>query len=424
MNSSTDVKELELNKLEWTSTSYKVSEFLRRFALPQIVKVIEGFYGDDEDSSLGADQVLALHCVKSTDKVVGRDYRGKEVNIPLNCLNKVEVRPSNLKDVYESVEELCTAFPTYVRISQGYYNPSTDEEVLNVGDKLHLKNIDKSKKGEVKLICVNQNGQTIELPKDCTAGFQPLEDGKEYYLSEVMTQFLMPVYVQFVDPPVMGKQSRTADETFFNSSLGPIYLESSYTENVIIASTTSRDGHRTVVTFPREMDIRLAVCEGLLQNTPAYNQKCISLSNGMDLQNLKSIDAVSAFKPRNSVREFSYKELIDPSNTNTFEWDFPLEEEETGPHKEVETPQETNQKPEVSNHKPDVNHKPEVSQEPEVGQSRDYENEDWAQEMSKNQGSLEGASEDIPGRRHPPEKPQRKTNSLQKNGQGMSVYNS
>ena len=115
----TNAKQLEFNRLEWSSTSFKVSDFLNTYTLPQIVKVIEGFYGDDEDSSLGADQILSLHCIKSTDKVVGKDYRGKEVNIPVHCQNKVEVRPSNLKDVYESVEELSAAFPRYVRISQG-----------------------------------------------------------------------------------------------------------------------------------------------------------------------------------------------------------------------------------------------------------------------------------------------------------------
>lgn len=114
-----DGKLIEFSKLEWSTTSFKVSDFLTKFTLPQVVKVIEGFYGEDEDSSFGADQILSLHCVKSTDKVAGRDFRGKEVNIPLHCQNKVEVRPSDMKDVYETVDELCAAFPRYVRISQG-----------------------------------------------------------------------------------------------------------------------------------------------------------------------------------------------------------------------------------------------------------------------------------------------------------------
>lgn len=315
MSYLTEVKQVELNKLEWSSTSFQVSEFLKKFSLPQIVKVIEGFYGDDEESSLGADQVLTLHVLKSSDKIVGRDYRGKEVNIPLNCPNKVEIRPSNLKDVYESVDELCSVFPRYVRISQGYYSASKDEEILNVGDKLRLKGIDKSKKGQERLFCVNQNGQTIELPRDCIAGFQPLADGKEYYLAEVASQFRLPVYVQFIDPPTVGKQSRSADEVVFNSTLGSIYLENTYTENVVLASTISGAGRRNVVAFPRDMDIRIAVCEGMLCNSTDYAQICRSLNNGMDLASLQMIDTYSAFKPRNSVKAYSYRELVTYAST-------------------------------------------------------------------------------------------------------------
>lgn len=326
-----DVKQVELNKLEWSTTSFRVGVFLTRFPLPQVVKVIEGFYGDDEESSLGADQVLTLHVLKSTDKIVGRDYRGKEVNIPLNCSSKVEVRPSNLKDVYESVEELCSAFPNHVRVSQGYYSAAKDEEILNVGDKLRLKSVEKSKKFGERLVCVNQNGQTIELPRDCVAGFQPLADGKEYYLAEVAAQFALPLYVQFVDPPVVGdKQSGSQEnEGVFNSALGSIYLEKRYSENMVIASTTSKDGLRTVVTFPQDIDIRIAVCEGLLQNSRNYAEICRNLNNGVDLTKLSRIDVYNAFRPRNSVREYSYKELVtyEPSHLGTTEEEE--EEEET-----------------------------------------------------------------------------------------------
>ena len=311
-HSVVDVKQIELNKLEWSSTSFKVGVFLTRFPLPQVVKVIEGFYGEDEESSLGADQVLTLHVMKSTDKLVGRDYRGKEVNIPLNCSSKVEVRPSNLKDVYESVEELCSVFPNHVRVSQGYYSAEKDEEILNVGDKLRLKSVDKSKKFGERLVCVNQNGQTIELPRDCVAGFQPLADGKEYYLAEVASRFTLPLYVQFVDPPAVGgKQSGCGqNEVVFNSALGSIYLEKRYSEKIVIASTISNDGQRTVVTFPQDIDIRIAVCEGLLQNSRNYAEICRNLNNGVDLTKLSCIDALNAFRPQNSVREYSYKELV------------------------------------------------------------------------------------------------------------------
>ena len=276
----------------------------------------------------------------------------------------------------------------------GYYSATTDEELLNVGDKLQLKSIDKSKKGEEKLICINQNGQTIELPKDCVAGFQPLADGKEYFLAEVMAQFPMPLYVQFVDPPIMGKQSRSVDAAFFNSSLGAIYLESSYTENIIVASTISHDGKRTVVTFPREIDIRLAVCEGMLQNTVAYAEICQALNHGMDLKHLTLIDTASAFAPRNSVREYLYKELIDPA-TAAESLDVGLQKE-VSPYEEIQnaTAEANNRKPKVDDKKVDdkeveaddqkpeiIYRKPEVDVEKhDMKQQSDYENQEWVEE--------------------------------------------
>ena len=418
MSGSKDAKDLEFSKLEWSTSSFKVSDFLGKFTLPQVVKVIEGFYGDDEESSLGADQILSLHCIKSTDKLVGRDYRGKEVNIPLHCQNKVEVRPSNLKDVYESVEELCVAFPRYVRISQGYYSVSKDEEILNVGDKLHLKSIDKSKKGEEKLICVNQNGQTVELPKDCVAGFQPLADGKEYFLAEIPTHFSMPLYVQFIDPPPMEKPDKTWDSSFFNSSLGPIQIESSYTENIIIASTISQDGHRTVVTFPREIDIRMAVCEGMLQNTVAYAEICQALNHGMDLNSLTMIDMVSAFKPRNSVREFSYKELINPSTSgDTSETNLGFETENRAYQEVMKVESEVNDENLVQEddkkhniNKPDVTGQQSEMAGKDVHQSPDYVNENWILRTNENGENFE--------KKQAPSKPQRSTNNLHENGQG------
>ena len=306
----------------------------------------------------------------------------------------------------------------------GYYSVSKDEEILNVGDKLHLKSIDKSKKGEEKLICVNQNGQTIELPKDCVAGFQPLADGKEYFLAEILNQFSMPLYIQFIDPPPMGKEGYSGDSSFFNSSLGPIYIESSYTENIIIASTISQDGRRTVVTFPREIDIRIAVCEGMLQNTVAYAEICQALNHGMDVNSLTLIDMVSAFKPRNSVREFSYHELIDPSTVaDTSETNVEFEKENRKYEEVMKVEAEVNDEnlqvqgedkkqevnePDVTGQQPTVGHQQEVTSE-DMNQSSDYVNEDWA--MKKAGGNYEG--------RKAPPKPERLTNNLQANGKGM-----
>ncbi len=121
MENSKDVKKLELDKIQWSTDCLTASEFLSKFKLPQIVKVMVGFYGESSESTLNADQVLCLHSVKSTKKVHGHDSSGKEITISLECQKKVEVHPSKLKDIYENVEELCSVFPKYVRVTQGQF---------------------------------------------------------------------------------------------------------------------------------------------------------------------------------------------------------------------------------------------------------------------------------------------------------------
>ena len=321
MDNPPDINSQVLSQLKWSSVYIKVSEFLQKYSLPQIVKITGGFYGVDSESTIGANQVLCLHSLKSIEKIKGKDRRGKEISLFLECKSKVEVRPSNMKDVYESVSELFAAFPRYVRISQGYYSLAKDEEILNVGDKLCLKSIDKSKKGK-RLICVNQNGRTIELPKDCVAGFQPLKDGKEYYLAEVMTRFPMPLHVQFVDPHSMGAQTRS-DENAFCQPLRTICLHNTYTEKVIVATSVQSNGTTTVVKFPPDIELYFLVCEDMLKNSADYVELCKNLNQDFDSRNFNTnvyeyiddqvlteifLDAPSKLQPRKRRSTKGHKE--------------------------------------------------------------------------------------------------------------------
>ena len=123
----------ELSKLKWNAESLVLAQLLDKYTLPMIVKVTGGFYGESDDSTLCNGTILCLHSVQAGEKVHGRLSwgKGKDILIPLDCPTKVEVRPSNLKDVYESVAELCTVFPKYVRVSQGKYNTGSNCESNN-----------------------------------------------------------------------------------------------------------------------------------------------------------------------------------------------------------------------------------------------------------------------------------------------------
>lgn len=119
-NSQSDLT--KLNSAKWSTAYFTLPQLLSKFRLPQIVKIIEGFYGETDDSTLCTGTILCLHSAKFIQKVHGRldGGKGKKISISLDCERKVEVRPSNLKDVYENVEELmCSAFPKFVRVSKG-----------------------------------------------------------------------------------------------------------------------------------------------------------------------------------------------------------------------------------------------------------------------------------------------------------------
>ena len=110
------------DKIQWSTAYYTIPDFLKQFKLPQIVKVIVGFYGESNESTVSGNQVLCLHSSKSIKKIRAHDGNGRRFTVSLDCQRKVEVRPPNLKDIYDNVEELCEVFPRYVRISQGQFD--------------------------------------------------------------------------------------------------------------------------------------------------------------------------------------------------------------------------------------------------------------------------------------------------------------
>jgi hypothetical protein len=150
---------------------------------------------------------------------------------------------------------------------------------------LQLKCIAKTKKGEKTLICVNQNGHTVELPKDCVAGFQPMADGKEYYLAEVLKKFSLPLYVRFVEPYTMDQRTRSKDKPLYQPP-GTICLDRTSTRTVITATAMRNNGQQNMVQFSPDIDICLLVCEDAFRESADYVNICHSFNQDIDNQNI------------------------------------------------------------------------------------------------------------------------------------------
>lgn len=299
--------------LSWNDSEYGLSEFLDSFTLPQIIQVTEGVYGESEEATLSSGQILTMHVVKSIRMFRGYTYEGREVLVPLNCPQKVEVRPQNVSLLYDTVKELCSVFPGvhYVRVTKDHVDPAGEERCLRAGQKLKLDYI--TNDFAPRMMCLDEEGCEVCLSMDVQGGFQPLADNKEYFLAELDRHIALPVYVQFTSPPtfIAGTESATkADSALLT---GMFQIDEAVIESIVIASSRE-DGRKTILTFPRTLDISLVVPEQAMVKDSTYARFCKSLNDGVDLVKVQSVvvpeDQVIYGSNRQDrtqlIREFSF----------------------------------------------------------------------------------------------------------------------
>ena len=300
---TTKVKDPILDNLIWSDIEYRLSDFVDRFPLPQIVKVQEGYYGPTEDSCIGAEQVMTLHCFKTTEKVLARDRKKRELHIPLNCSQKVELRPPDFRGIYETVEEVSRIPTKFVRVTQGYY---LEEEAVSVnpGDKLEVIRVELGIGGKEDCVLFRtEERNPIRLPFSVSAGFQSLLDGREYYLKELSTSSLkLPIYFQFTDPPSITRRS---SENVFNTSLGVLSFEKVYQDTTVICST--KEGNvRTVVNCPKHLPITVNVARGALSDDKDYVRVCRIFHDGVSLHKVENMEIQNIYASRDTIREYEY----------------------------------------------------------------------------------------------------------------------
>lgn len=298
---SSDKQNDMFENLIWSKVEYKLRDFVDKFVLPQIVRVEDGYYGPTEDSCLGSEQILTLHAVRSTEKIRAKDHRNRDIHIPMNCSQRVELRPHNLKDVYESVRELSLAFPRFVRVVQGYYNLENEEQCVSPGDKLELKKITRGDVEDV-LEFENQERVKVRLPMSVVAGFQPLVDGREYYLKELTNSMKPPLLFQFVD----SQMDIRGAANVFSSTLGVLKLQDIYRDETIIC-TTKESNLRYVVTVPKNLEVTVTVAEGALVGDKDYVRICHSLHDGVSLAKVDNLELENLYASRKQIR--GYRQL-------------------------------------------------------------------------------------------------------------------
>lgn len=125
-------EEKALTDVKWSDLTLPLSKFVDEYTMPQIVQIVDGFYSQEDDSSLSSGQIMKVHCFKTIRSVCGVDQNGDEIHVPLNTPQKVLLKPANHDVLYETVSDLVRAkpFPKFVEVVRGYYDPTGASHIV------------------------------------------------------------------------------------------------------------------------------------------------------------------------------------------------------------------------------------------------------------------------------------------------------
>eukprot|EP00794_Sanderia_malayensis_P015449 gene15449-17031_t len=282
-------EEETFSALQWSQETLPLAKFIAKYTLPQIVRIEDGYYSQEEDSSLSSGQILKIHCLKSSKKILGKTQYGNDIHIPLNSTKNIILRPDNWSKTYETVNDLHQAkpLPKYVEVTRGYYDPTGDStnvdhtvdpgeqlEVLGEAEPFYFLKPTKDRMMKFK----NSKGVEIVLPFESAPLFIPLLDIKPCLIAEAVYGKKLPIYVSFVASKRNAAYNTTASSDKNLSQLGVIKLNEIYEEDFIVASC----GHksvRVVFMIPRSIDVTVKVASDTLIDEPSYRGLCQTYNN-------------------------------------------------------------------------------------------------------------------------------------------------
>ena len=231
--------------LVWSDQEFSLAEFVKRYELPQVVLVVDGYCGVNERTTFSSGLILTLHTLRTTSKIVCQVPHSNAVVVPTSCPLKAEVMPMDCRDTIVTAYQLSTTYQEikYVRVMKvgsTWNNNSLDN--LKINDILQIEEIN-NKSSVIR--CKNlTTAQDVSILIDSTAVFVPLLDSNTYNLAEVQKKFGLPAKVRFSDKraerklrSVPGKRQPST----YLSDLGQMTAIEEIEESDVIVTTTCSD---------------------------------------------------------------------------------------------------------------------------------------------------------------------------------------
>lgn len=193
----TESSEYELAQtLIWSNQEYKLKEFVDNFPLPQVVLVKDGYCGNDERTTFSSDQILTLHRLWVTPKVVCQVEYRKNILLPTFCSSLAELLPLDGHEMTLSVRHLLETHRhiKYVRALKVDANWSKS---FKRNDVLEIKKIESNSAG-IRCKNLSANHDSYISSHDSST-FVALLDPNLYTLAGIKAKHGFPAKIRFVD---------------------------------------------------------------------------------------------------------------------------------------------------------------------------------------------------------------------------------
>ena len=264
----------------WSAQSCTLKTFVDSYTLPQLVKVEDGFYSDEEAKTLSAGQIFTLHFTKQTDKLLAQAADHKQYLVPVNCPCKVEILPKICQEAYNSVEDIVDAWTSadfkFIRV----VHDGPPSMRIKAGDILKLKKtVEENRVKFLECEFLDKTKDLVRLCLDFKAAFEPLASAGQYQLQEILKTFRLPVRVKFISSDTTIQD---ADNNIDFPSLGSVLLKELRQETTIIA-TSRDDGMVTVLMIPTDLDVNVFPARGAVLGEKEYARFCKDVHDGTEL---------------------------------------------------------------------------------------------------------------------------------------------
>lgn len=185
--------------IQWSSKSGFLKDVIRDNKLPIVVKVAEGWLGENEDESFSIGDLVKLDFVQCIQSV--RAFAGKEeLLIPL--VHKGRMKISNEDDDKKTlsfVRDIVTTCPRYILSKMKFMSEKTQhisEKIVKDGDILEFDRYIEGK----GLVCKRKNtNELVVLSEKKMYKFAVENDENMYTITEMVDRFQFPQYVIFIE---------------------------------------------------------------------------------------------------------------------------------------------------------------------------------------------------------------------------------